>query len=239
MLVKLKYKKTRTQGKGRLNYGWLSLVTCDSKIHIGERKRLINCQSVKKGRGINSCKRCSGLALIGRVPWNKGKKTSFKTRQKISKNNAKYWLNKKLPKSAIIKKSGANHPLWNPDREDQMAKIKIAYACVRLLRRALDGKRKNNKTYIILGYNAIELKAHIESTWESWMNWNNYGTAKEYYKKITWQIDHIKPIIQFQKEGVADPKIINALSNLRALDTIENIKRKQSKKNPKRKYKYI
>lgn len=38
------------------------------------------------------------------------------------------------------------------------------------------------------------------------MNWNNYGD---------WHIDHIKPIIEFDKN--TPPSVVNALSNLQPL----------------------
>jgi len=45
------------------------------------------------------------------------------------------------------------------------------------------------------------------------MAWENYGK---------WEIDHIKPIIAFVREGVEDLSIINALSNLQPLWVYEN-----------------
>ena len=48
------------------------------------------------------------------------------------------------------------------------------------------------------------------------MSFANYGT---------WHIDHIKPIVQFAREGITDPKIINALSNLQPLWAEENLRK--------------
>lgn len=59
-----------------------------------------------------------------------------------------------------------------------------------------------------LGYSMDELKIHIESLWEPWMGWNNYGE---------WEIDHIIPIDYYIKQGINDPKFINRLDNLRPL----------------------
>ncbi|AVH85447.1 hypothetical protein Rostov1_00057 [Vibrio phage Rostov-1] len=48
------------------------------------------------------------------------------------------------------------------------------------------------------------------------MSWDNWGE---------WHIDHIKPVAQFKREGITDPKIINALSNLQPLWAEENLKK--------------
>lgn len=55
---------------------------------------------------------------------------------------------------------------------------------------------KNSKTYEILGCSFIEFKTHIESQWESWMNWDNYGNPKDgiLEPNKTWDLDHIIPL---------------------------------------------
>jgi len=66
----------------------------------------------------------------------------------------------------------------------------------------------------ILGYSAKDLCAHIESQFEPGMSWQNRGA---------WHIDHIKSVSSFFNEGITDPKIINALSNLRPLWAQDNL----------------
>lgn len=65
-----------------------------------------------------------------------------------------------------------------------------------------------------MGYTSQELRLHLESLWQEGMSWENYGK---------WHIDHIKSIKSFRDEGVTDPKIVNALSNLQPLWATENI----------------
>lgn len=67
-----------------------------------------------------------------------------------------------------------------------------------------------------LGYTMLDLKLHIESLWEPWMSWENYGS---------WEIDHIIPIDYYLKQGINDPKIINTLTNLRPLLKEKNRKK--------------
>lgn len=81
---------------------------------------------------------------------------------------------------------------------------------VNCVHRTLRGKK--DRTEKILGYSKEELINHLESRLQKGMGWHNYGN-----KKGCWQIDHIKPITLFLKEGVIDPATINALNNLRPL----------------------
>jgi len=74
------------------------------------------------------------------------------------------------------------------------------------------GRKKENKTYEILGYSALELKEHIEKQFKDGMSWDNWGE---------WHIDHIKPVSYFDKNE--DPKIVNSLSNLQPLWAFDNI----------------
>lgn len=46
------------------------------------------------------------------------------------------------------------------------------------------------------------------------MNWSNRGE---------WHLDHKKPVSRFIKQGITDPSIINALSNLQPLWAHENL----------------
>lgn len=64
-----------------------------------------------------------------------------------------------------------------------------------LIRMAIiyNGHRKNSKSVEILGCSYEYFRKYIESQWESWMNWDNYGkyNGKESYG---WDLDHKLPI---------------------------------------------
>lgn len=83
------------------------------------------------------------------------------------------------------------------------------------------GDRPVTRTEIALGYSARELRAHLESMFVDGMDWSNWGE---------WHIDHIKPVMEFVIEGITDPAIINALSNLRPLWAAENLARSRSRR---------
>lgn len=55
---------------------------------------------------------------------------------------------------------------------------------------------KNFKTNKILDCSFDEFKKYLESKFEPWMNWNNYGNWNDSLngKEIAWDIDHIIPI---------------------------------------------
>jgi hypothetical protein len=84
-----------------------------------------------------------------------------------------------------------------------------------LLRRVLiaTDKTKQTKTTDILGYNGIDLINYITPMLTDGMGWDNYGE---------WEIDHIKPLSWFVREGETSPTIINALSNLKPLWRVDN-----------------
>ena len=55
--------------------------------------------------------------------------------------------------------------------------------------------RKKSKNEIILGCTYQEFKSYIESKFEDWMNWDNYGNPKDGIFELnkSWDIDHIIP----------------------------------------------
>lgn len=84
---------------------------------------------------------------------------------------------------------------------------------------------KKNKRYSrsqwlkYVGYNMDDFIKNIESKFEPWMSWDNYGK---------WHIDHIKPKSLFNYTSFFDEdfKKCWALSNLQPLEAIANIKKK-------------
>jgi len=73
-----------------------------------------------------------------------------------------------------------------------------------------------------LPYNALELKEHLESQFEEWMTWENWGQGEG-----CWSIDHIHPQSKLPYDSLEHPNFQKcwALDNLRPLCAIENIKK--------------
>ncbi len=78
----------------------------------------------------------------------------------------------------------------------------------------IKGYKKKSNTYTILGCSYEEFKLHIESQFEDWMNWDNYGiyNGKE---KCGWDYDHIVPVSSAQCEE--DIYRLNHYSNIQPL----------------------
>lgn len=93
------------------------------------------------------------------------------------------------------------------------------------------GLSKNGKSTVnYLPYTIDELKRHLESFFEPWMNWNNWGV---YNSKVwddnnsdtwIWQIDHIIPNSTFKYKSMEDEAFREcwALNNLRPLSAKQN-----------------
>lgn len=111
------------------------------------------------------------------------------------KKKARYVVGVKKPKQVINQRSALIHSIINN-------KLKV---------------RKSSRPSQIkhdVGYNTKELRSHIESLFLDGMTWENRGL---------WEIDHIKPVSKFiNGESI---KVINALSNLRPVWRIVNLKK--------------
>lgn len=85
-----------------------------------------------------------------------------------------------------------------------------------------NGYSKKSKTNEILGCSYEEFKEHIESKWEYWMSWDNYGNPKDgiLEENKTWDIDHIVPISSAETED--DIIKLNHFTNLQPLCSYVN-----------------
>ena len=119
--------------------------------------------------------------------------------------------------------TGSGNPSYNPDREHVAARYKIARWCVDTMRQILrdlnqprTSKRERSST--LLGYTKEEFRKHIESQFLPGMTWLNHG-------KGGWEVDHVTPVAWYVKNGITDPAVICALSNLRPLWAIDNMRK--------------
>lgn len=93
------------------------------------------------------------------------------------------------------------------------------------------GYTKSDKTINIIGCSFDELKLHLESKFEPWMNWNNKGNWNGYPKDInvSWDIDHIIPLNNAKNEN--DVIRLNHYTNLQPLCSYTNRHIKKDKFN--------
>ncbi len=104
--------------------------------------------------------------------------------------------------------------------ENKRFKTDIVFKLKKILNSCINQSLKNSgytkisRTHQILGCSYDEFKQHIESKWESWMDWVNYG---KYNGELNhgWDIDHIIPISKAKTED--DIIRLNHYSNLQPL----------------------
>jgi hypothetical protein len=87
----------------------------------------------------------------------------------------------------------------------------------------------------LVGCTPEEFRQYIESQFEPWMNWNNYGSYTLKGPK-TWNLDHIQPCYSFDLSKEADRKKCFCYTNLRPMDSKMNTgKIRKSSRKPRTK----
>ena len=106
-------------------------------------------------------------------------------------------------------------------------KINISSTVYRCIKNAKETKSIKN----FLPYSILELKIHLESKFEPWMNWSNWGVYKpdnwndNDNSTWTWQIDHIIPQSDLLYTSMEDENFKKcwSLDNLRPYSAKQNI----------------
>lgn len=130
---------------------------------------------------------------------------------KVRKQNQKY---REKPENRIIACNKRRE--WDDKhRHDPLFKIKKNLRRRVLL--ALNGGRKQDRTFNLIGCTPIKLKQHLENLFQKGMSWDNYG--KE------WHIDHIIPCYMFDLTSLEQQEKCFHYSNLRPLWAKDNLSR--------------
>jgi len=155
----------------------------------------------------------------------KKKLESTEHRQAVRKRNQKEWRSD--PKNKRRAMDLWNE--WDKKKRDSDPAYKLRRNVMHAISNKLQGKffdkqeRLCKRIFDYLPYTSEELKAHIESQWEDWMSWDNYGLYDKDRK--TWQIDHIIPQSVLIYEDFSDDNFLKcwSLDNLQPLETVANI----------------
>jgi hypothetical protein len=113
---------------------------------------------------------------------------------------------------------------YEKKRKDEDPVFKLSCYLRRTISDTLREKKfnKKSKTTEILGYTFYEFKIYLESLWEDWMNWDNYGNPKDgiLEPNKTWDIDHIIP----SSSATTEEELLklNHFSNLQPLCSYTN-----------------
>lgn len=106
-------------------------------------------------------------------------------------------------------------------RRDENPLFKMSCNIRNLIKSTLSRKKhsKKSKTRDILGCSYPEFKLYLESKFEPWMTWNNYGvyTGK---KNEGWEIDHVVPVFSADTESRLIE--LNHYTNLQPLCSFQN-----------------
>lgn len=179
-------------------------------------------------------------AAINKAYYKKNKeKIASKSKERYEKNKPKILadLKEKRKNPEYKKRKAISDKKWkdkNPehvrkyfrDRARRLSKTCPMYKLrlqirkgARRVNEGMLGKHKTQKRSLEqLGCTIREYRAHIESQWEDWMNWDNYGSDLD----TQWQIDHIIPIDWFIKNS-DDPWKANHFTNQRPLRGRDNL----------------
>ena len=141
----------------------------------------------------------------------------LKNKEKINETNKIYRKNN-LEKEKINRKEYVSNKL----KTDPIYKFKHNVRHLISLSIKKRGGKKLTKTEIILGCTFDEFRIYIESKFETWMNWDNYGNPKDgvYEPNKTWDFDHIIPITQ----GISEMEVVklNHHTNIQPLCSYNN-----------------
>ena len=146
-------------------------------------------------------------------------------KQKFLEKNPGYQAAYKANNKDRIRECQANY--------EKQTRVKLKKRVAKAIRQALirRGSSKNTKTVALLPYSIEKLKLHLESQFEPWMNWENWGVYDPRKwddnnpDTWTWQLDHVKPMASHIYNCESDPGFKDAwkLENLRPLKSKDNI----------------
>jgi hypothetical protein len=178
-----------------------------------------------KSRAQGLCKKCAmtseeyikkqQLAITGKKfgPCSQSRKDKI---SKANKGNIKN-LDAKIRQSCSYRKISLNE--FNGFAKDSLQN-KIAHNLRSRLGHAIKNSQKAGSAVKDLGCSIEELKKHLESQFEPWMNWDNYGKYQK--DKLTWNIDHKRPLNSFDLSNREEFLVACSYTNLQPMLAHEN-----------------
>lgn len=114
-------------------------------------------------------------------------------------------------------------------KSDPQYRLRNIMACA--IRRSLLSAKDGKSWEALVGYNATQLREHLERQFSNGMDWMNYGNGIG-----KWNIDHIIPISAFNAECERDFFMCWSLSNLRPMWSIMNSSKQDRVEVPRQPY---
>lgn len=206
-------------------------------IRIATENKIRSKQKYKK------CTKCNiEKPLTNKFFYNRAHKTKFSpmckicgsiynslyhcnNKEKVSKQNQEYKKNN-------IEKINLYKRMYNKQKYHADPNNKIRTVISKAIRQGLirqDSSKCGGLCMDFLQFTIEELKRHLESKFESWMNWSNYGPYRKTWDDNnqltwTWQIDHIIPHSMFIYNSMQDNEFKKcwSIENLRPLCSKQN-----------------
>jgi hypothetical protein len=109
-----------------------------------------------------------------------------------------------------------NHRIYKNLKKETDPIFRLKEVCRKIIGNSIrrNGYTKKSRTHEILGCLYEDFKNHIESQFETWMNWDNYGLCNNEFN-YGWDIDHIVPLASAKSEE--ELLKLNHYTNLRPL----------------------
>lgn len=174
--------------------------------------------------------------------WRDENKERFRA-QKNAYGKSYYELNKeskiKLYRSSNREKIRSDMEAYRRENKEKMNNqasnrrknnvvVKLRTYMASAIRKAFirNSMTKTSRTLTILGCSIPDFKTYIESKWEPWMNWENYG---KYNGTINygWDLDHIIPLSIAETE--LEVECLNYYTNFQPLCSYTNRRIKRDK----------
>lgn len=166
------------------------------------------------------------------IRWQNNKeKYSLSTKKWVNENKEYIKLKQKeyryKNKEFIYKRNNE----YNRNKSKTDPTFKIRRNVSRLINIMLNGEKGGKSILKYLPYTMIQLKQHIESQFEPWMTWQNWGQYKidswndQDPATWTWQLDHIIPQSKLLYTSMEDENFKKCwgLENLRPYSAKQNI----------------
>ena len=169
--------------------------TCN-RCHTPKELTLFSKCKAKKDGYQSRCKECDSLLA---KKWRNNNKDYNKIR-------GKNWRD--ANKTKVIENNNnwrINNPSYKKEYEKNRKLKDIIYRLKHNITSSVGveikrkGYTKKSRTYKIIGLTFEEFKNYIESKFQPWMNWDNYG---KYNGELNhgWDIDHIEPLSSAKTE---------------------------------------
>ena len=172
------------------------MATAQNEYYQRNKKKIL--EKAKQTYTVKREEKIKIVKIYNKLNSNKIKESKLKYRQtnkdKIKLSNEKYYIKTKNTHKQVCNEYKSKRRLNDP-------LFKLTENIANLIRISLKNNRftKSSRTHEILGCSYSELKLHLESKFESWMNWDNRGL---YNGELNygWDIDHIIPLSSAKTE---------------------------------------